>query len=227
VTFIYKGILARRLPHDPDWVATRTFSNLRNMGAINAIANSEESATPRDVEAAKDVQPQPRNLFANQFFPPDLDRRIAALYEVHGIEHGDDDALLFALVRTHVPGLTVERASRGPARTWNPKQRAALRIAVEEYIAGKKASVTEACMHLAVRSPWKELLRSAMKRATPRTVKDQTREANAMRRQYALADDDWVKFVRDERALERWERGHPGRNRKPTKKPLRLKIARE
>jgi hypothetical protein len=121
----YKGVLAKKLPHDPDWESLRTFSNLRSFASIQ----------PKACPAATlgDYPPDaPRDQFALRVYP-DLAARVDALYEAHKITPGDDDALLFALVTTHVPGLSVTE-KHGPKTTWSQKKRAQLHVDVDEYI---------------------------------------------------------------------------------------------
>jgi hypothetical protein len=146
----------------------------------------------------------PPNLFAPRLFPTDLDERIEALYNAHGVDYGDDDALLFALATTHVPGLSVKRAKHGPSQLWTPRQCAALKLAVDEHIAEKrrafpdlKVSVAAACRHLAAKEPWKS------------TLRENKDPGAALRKQYDLAEDVWVTFVRDEQAFAQWEKEHP------------------
>jgi hypothetical protein len=177
--FRYRGLLAKPLPYEPHWTAIRTFSGLLALASMHT--------------------PELRHPTLPRSFPTDLQDRIAALYEEHGVAYGDDDALLFALVTTHVPGLSVERANHGPAPVWTPRRRAELRIAVDQHKAadGKRLTVSAACMHLAAKEPWESRLRTTKNRG------------RALRQQYDLAEDVWVAVVRSERAYEQWKKEHP------------------
>jgi hypothetical protein len=192
----YKGILAKRLPFDPHWTAIRTFTGLRALAALNRAAADAPRAAANDSDLP--------NLFAPKFSPLDLDDRIAALYKAHGVDYGDDDELLFALATTHVPGLMTERAARGPAKRWTPKERARLRVAIDDYVAdrkrgGHKITIDSACKDLA--PTWSAKL-------------------GALRKQYDLAKQDWVEFVRDEQRYERWAKEHPEEAAKQRKSRL-------
>jgi hypothetical protein len=203
----YKGILAKRLPHDPDWATVRTFSNLRVIATLAPHgANVDEQPTVI-----------PPNSFALNFYL-DLASRLDALYKFHGVEWGDDDALLFALVIMHVPGLSVEE-KHGPKTKWSKRECARLHIAVDEYRATHpRHSISSACKILAREPEWSSMLRAAgtnpgialrkqYDRAEPRYIADEKRTAahpeEAAKRQFGR------RLLAFEQELNKWIAAHP------------------
>ena len=187
----YTGNLAKPLPNKLELGTVRTFSGLLNLAAAE-MARIDSKSTDRldaSAEATKGTT--------------ELGERIAALYAAHGVEFLDNDALLFALINAHVPGLQAEKVLRGARAAWTPKERARLKIALDDYVAreahaGRPTTVSAVCETFADKPEWESRLSGT--RNNP---------AKSLRWQYDHADDVFVQLVRDEQAAEAWAAVHP------------------
>ena len=145
--------------------------------------------------------------------------RWQALFEAHGVEFGDVPELLLRMAVAHVPGFRAKHRD-GPKQVWDMDTKARLRIAVDDFVAqrkaaGKPASISQACKYLAIHEPWASMLR-----------RGNNSPSQALREHYNTADKRWVKVVRDADAYEAlfpdamapWDRavekvcGEPARN---------------
>lgn len=191
VKFQYTGNLAKPLPNGLDLGTVRTFSGLLNLAAAEmARMDSKPTDLPdASAETARGTT--------------DLGERIAALYAAHGVQFLDNDALLFALISAHVPGLQAEKVRRGSRAAWTPKERARLKIAIDDHIASavrdrRPTTVSAACEIFAGKPEWKSRLGGT--HSSP---------ARALRWQYDHVEHGFVQLVRDEQVDEAWAATHP------------------
>lgn len=114
--------------------------------------------------------------------------RLAALFRFYGAKDWRELALYLAVA--HVPGMGFEKAKRGPATVWNDMTRAELRLDIEAYVQTHGGSTSHACSVLAGKEPWKTKLRGGRS------------PGQALRRQYNLAINAWVRVLEDARAYD-------------------------
>ena len=112
-------------------------------------------------------------------------RRMTLLFDVHGVEHGNWEALCFALARAHVAGFKIARSSSGPKTKWDDITRAELVLAVESTGIN---NVSDATKQLAAQEPWC----SIAKHGGAKTLRDE----------YYRADNKWVQILKKAKAWE-------------------------
>ena len=189
--FRYTGNLAKPLPNDSQLGTVRTFSGLLNLAAAE-MARIDWTTTRRLDASAE----------ANRA-TTELGERIAALYAAHGVEFLDNDALLFALIDAHVPGLKANKVPRGPRSAWTPKERAKLKIAIDDYVASeahkrRNVTVSAVCEMFASKAEWES-----------RLGRTRNNRAKSLRWHYDHAEHVHVQLVRDEQTCEAWAAAHP------------------
>lgn len=87
---------------------------------------------------------------ANNAIHKERYRRMALLFDAHGVAHGNWEALCFSMADAHVAGFSIAKDRRGPKTKWDAMKRAELYLAVEETGLG----ITEATEQLAKQEPW-------------------------------------------------------------------------
>lgn len=125
--------------------------------------------------------------------------RMNALFDFYNIPPGEWRLLAESLAAKHVPGFQEERASRGAPPKWDHITRAELRIEVDDYRRErlpKRISITQAIAVVARRQSWRQ------------KIANLTNAGAALRKQYDLASEVWVKTSRRARAWE-MHQAHP------------------
>lgn len=112
-------------------------------------------------------------------------KRMAILFDAHGVNQGDWQSLCFALAIAHVPGFKMAKGRAGAKTKWQDYDRAMLVLAVEQT----GLSVTEATELLAKQEPWKSMVSHA-------------RGAKTLHDEYYRADQRMVRMARVAQAFD-------------------------
>src|SRR5437588_11778019 len=70
--------------------------------------------------------------------------RLLELFRVHKVEPVDWAGLAMALAIAHVPGMSMEKAKRGPPLVWDALSRAELRLVVDSFAKERDLPIARA-----------------------------------------------------------------------------------
>ena len=121
-------------------------------------------------------------------------KAVDALFGAHDVEAGNWHLLAIKLAVAHVPGFQTEKV-RGRKNRWDPYDRASLRVRIDEYCKkNPDMSISRACGLFAKKPEWKSKVHGSG---------GDLQVAEALRRQYYEADERYIRYVQDARALGR------------------------